>query len=240
MPPIAMLHHVSDEPIHDTLKPYCISRKSFLQLINYLEENNYQTFGFDELRVGAHNSQKKVILTFDDCPKHLFDFAIPELQKRKMTAVFYMPTAHIGGYNTWDKDEGRAQVELMNETDLKELSSIGMEIGAHSHHHIRLRGINETKLRFELTESKRVLESILSKEIISLAYPFGSVPANYQQMLSAAGYQYANSIYAPFEKKLSLRRFIYHDGDTVQTIKQKLSWQYKWYRFLTDPLKKYA
>lgn len=68
------------------------------------------------------SSFKKLILSFDNCPKHLFDFAIPELVKRKMKAVFYMPTANTGGYNSWDEEKGTARMELMNEADLKELA----------------------------------------------------------------------------------------------------------------------
>lgn len=234
-----MLHHVSDDPSHASLKPYSISRKAFLQLLNYLEENNYQAVGFDNLVAGSNSQQKKIILTFDDCPKHLFDFAIPELQQRNMKAVFYMPTAHIGKYNSWDSDEGRAKVELMNETDLHELNIMGMEVGAHSHHHIHLKGIEETALRYEVTECKKILESIIGKQVCSFAYPFGSVPKSYRAILSAAGYSYASSIYQPFENNLALRRFIYHDGDTAKTLEQKLSFAYQCYRFFTDPLKHY-
>ncbi len=239
VPPIVMLHHVSDDPSLSSLKPYSISRKIFLQLLNFLEENNYQTVGFDDLVAGNKSVQKKIILTFDDCPKHLFDFAVPELQKRKMKAVFYMPTAHIGGSNSWDTEEGRAKVELMNEPDLKELSRLGMEVGAHSHHHIKLKEMNETTLQFEVTECKKILESITGKQVYSFAYPFGSVPKNYRPILSTAGYRYASSIYHPIANDLALRRFIYHDGDTVQTLQQKLSFTYQCYRFFTDPLKRY-
>ena len=156
-----------------------------------------------------------------------------------MKASFYMPTAHIGGTNSWDTEEGRAKVELMNADELKELSRMGMEVGAHSNHHIHLKGIDETALWFEVSECKKILESITGKPVYSFAYPFGSVPKNYQAILSAAGYSYASSIYSPFENDLSLRRFIYHDGDTVQTLQQKLSFAYQCYRFFTDPLKRY-
>ena len=242
VPPIAMLHHVSDDPSHQSLKPYSISRNIFLQLLNYLQDKNYQTITFADIVAQSsilQTKQKKIILTFDDCPKHLFDFAIPELLKRKMTAVFYMPTAHIGKTNSWDEAEGRTQVELMNENDLKELSRLGMEVGAHSHHHIRLKGISEAELRFEVTECKKILESIIEKQVHSFAYPFGSVPKNHRSILSAAGYIFASSIYYPYENDLALRRFIYHDGDTKKTLEQKLSWQYKYYRFITDTMKSY-
>lgn len=242
IPPVVMLHHVSDDPSHESLKPYSISHQSFLQLLDYLEEHNYQTVTFADL---VHNSsilmlkQKKVILSFDDCPKHLFAFALPELQKRKMKAVFYMPTAHIGGYNEWDAAEGREQVALMNETDLKELCRIGMEVGAHSHHHIRLKEADVSIVQNEVATSKKILEEITGETVCSFAYPFGSVPAGYQQILSSAGYSYASSIYHPFENEFALRRFIYHDGDTSETLYRKLSFFYKYFRKLTDPFKTY-
>lgn len=242
IPPVVMLHHVSDDPSHESLKPYSISHKSFLLLLDYLQEKQYNTVTFDDYVTGSSvlsSKQEKVILTFDDCPKHLFDFALPELLKRKMKAVFYMPTAHLGGYNDWDAAEGRTQVELMNEADLKELGKLGMEVGGHSHHHIRLKEVNELKLRFEIAECKRILESILEKKVCSFAYPFGSVPLRYKEILSSAGYSYASSIYHPFENEFALRRFIYHDDDTEKSLQQKLSLFYKWYRALTDPLKSY-
>ena len=114
-----------------------------------------------------------------------------------------------------------------------------MEVGAHSHHHIRLKEVNERQLLFEVTECKKILEAITGKRIFSFAYPFGSVPLKYKEILSSAGYSFASSIYFPFENELALRRFIYHDGDTRKSIQQKLSPAYKWYRAITDPLKSY-
>ncbi len=240
IPPVIMLHHVSDDPLHESLKPYSISHKSFLQLLDYLEEHQYHTICFDDIVKNKNAAkQKTVILTFDDCPKHLFDFAIPELQKRKMKAVFYMPTAHLGGYNDWDAAEGRTRVDLMNEDDLKELNRLGMETGAHSHHHIHLKKVDEKTVEFEVKESKQLLELIIGKEVISFAYPFGSVPKNYKQILTAAGYRFAISIYTPFENDLSIRRFIYHDGDTTETLHKKLSFFYRCYRIVRDPFKMY-
>ncbi|MBK8087404.1 MAG: hypothetical protein IPK31_05345 [Chitinophagaceae bacterium] len=58
IPSIVMLHHVSDDPSHASLKPYSISRKIFLQLLNYLEENKYETVGLDDLVAGTAVSKK--------------------------------------------------------------------------------------------------------------------------------------------------------------------------------------
>jgi peptidoglycan/xylan/chitin deacetylase (PgdA/CDA1 family) len=236
-PPIAMLHHVSDDPAHESLKPYSISRQSFTRLLDFLERHEYETVTFAQLDDGVRTGKRKIILSFDDCPKHLLDFAIPELVRRGMKGVFYMPAAHIGGYNSWDVEEGRARVELMNAGDLRQLQSLGMEIGGHSWHHIRLKDAGNAAE--ELRQCRNILAGIVAGPLLSFAWPFGSVPANYKRLLTDTGFRYGLSIFQPFESRHALRRFIYHDGDTDSTLEKKLSPFYKVYRLLSDPLKKY-
>jgi peptidoglycan/xylan/chitin deacetylase (PgdA/CDA1 family) len=232
VPPILMLHHVNDEVSYESLRPYTISKNCFLRLLDYLQEKEYVTSTFQHLQKRSKNP--RVIISFDDCGRHLFDFAIPELIKRDMKACFYIPTAHINGTNSWDVAEGKTKLELMNENDIKELSCLGMEIGSHSHHHIRLSEVNEANFLNEAKTSKNILESITQHPVLSFSYPFGGVPVMAKKILSQLGYQYAVSIYTPFQNRFSLRRFIYHDGDTAATLNQKLSLSYAIYRRLTD------
>src|SRR5690348_15342034 len=101
--PIIMLHQVRNTKIKDS-EGWSISHNKFLDLVDYLGDNQYYTTSFAELihNKGFVKSQKrKVILTFDDGYRHLQDFVVPELVKRNMKGVFYIPTAHIGGYNIW-------------------------------------------------------------------------------------------------------------------------------------------
>jgi peptidoglycan/xylan/chitin deacetylase (PgdA/CDA1 family) len=234
-PPIAMLHHVSNDPAHESLKPYCIGRKSFTRLLDHLESRNYETVSFTKLSPAS--GKKPVLLSFDDCPKHLLDFAVPELCRRGMKAVFYMPAAHLGGYNSWDVAEGRARVELMDAGDLQQLEKLGMEIGGHSWHHIKLK--ESANAAEEVQQCRTILKAIVKGPLLSFAWPFGSIPTDYKRILDKAGFRYGLSIYQPFESRQALRRFIYHDGDTDQSLEKKLSFAYKAYRFFTDPLKKY-
>jgi peptidoglycan/xylan/chitin deacetylase (PgdA/CDA1 family) len=239
LPPIAMLHHVSDDPAHESLKPYCIGRRSFTRLLDYLERHGYETVTFAGLENDRSGTKKRVILSFDDCPLHLLDFAVPELCRRGMKGVFYMPAAHLGGYNSWDVEEGRARVELMNAGHLQQLEKLGMEIGGHSWRHIKLKDLPAGKAAEEVQQCRNILEGIVTGPLLSFAWPFGSVPADHKRILTDAGFRYGLSIYQPFENRQALRRFIYHDGDTEKTLAKKLSLVYKTYRLLTDPLKKY-
>jgi peptidoglycan/xylan/chitin deacetylase (PgdA/CDA1 family) len=48
-----------------------------------------------------------------------------------------------------------------------------LTIGSHGHSHQKLAGLDEASQRQELTESKRILESRLGREVAALAYPYG-------------------------------------------------------------------
>ena len=240
-PPIAMLHLVNDS-VDPLLHNWCISRKRFVQLLDYLEKNEYHTTHFAAITQSPKqgNFRQQVILSFDDCARSLLDFAVPELIKRKMKAAFYMPTAYIDKYNAWDVKKGAERIPLMNENDLRDLVRAGMEVGSHSHTHVELRKVFGTKeLTTELSLSKEILESITGQPVHSFAYPFGSVPVNYKQLLTDAGYTYGLSIYQPFETRLALRRFGFYEKDTDETLSRKLSGRYKWMRKVYDVVKKY-
>lgn len=237
-PPIAMLHAVSDLP-HESFEDWCISRSTFTRLLDVLEEGGFGTTHFSALTENGKPAEKAAILTFDDCYRHLFDFAIPELLKRKMTAAFYMPTAHIGSYNVWDEAKGAPRMELMTIAELKELIRLGMEVGAHGHRHRQLAPLAGTPaLHEELSLSKKSLEAITGRPVYSFAYPYGSVPRGYRSALGAAGYKYGLSIYQPFESKLALRRFGVYEKDTPAALAKKLSSPYRWMRKVYDAVKR--
>ena len=88
--PIAMLHHVEDREDWTSLQPYCIERITFVRLLNQLERNGKKGVSLSEALETP--CRKNVVLTFDDGAQHLWDFAIPELLKRGMTASFFIPT----------------------------------------------------------------------------------------------------------------------------------------------------
>lgn len=237
--PIVMLHHVADRP-HQSLQKWCISHSKFLELLNCIEQNNYQTTTFQEiitLKMSNKSLKDKIIITFDDCSAALFDFAIPELARRKMKAVFYMPSGYINGQNIWDiKEHAMTSVKLMNTDELKELIKLGMEVGSHGEKHIRLNKVDYAEAFREISNSKSTLENVLSTKIYSFAYPYGKIPSRYKQMLNEAGYKFGLAIYTAFETNYSLRRFAINETDDQKTINMKLSKKYRNMRLLYDPI----
>ncbi|TCD07706.1 polysaccharide deacetylase family protein [Pedobacter frigidisoli] len=237
--PIIMLHHVCDNP-YESLAGWSISRNKFSLLLNAIDKKGFQTTTFEEIDTKQWSGsvlKDKVIITFDDCPKSLLDFALPELIDRHMKAVFFIPTAEIGGYNRWDVDsQGFEKVELMDQADLIKLSTLGMEIGSHGHHHKNGNLICAADFAVEIETSKSILEKIIHKKIYSLAYPYGEVPKNFKALLKDAGYRYGLSIYQSFTHHLSLRRIGIHESDDAKSIAFKLSRSYQFLRVFADPL----
>lgn len=230
---IAALHYVSDDTALDMLKPWVISSKSFIHLLDYIQEHGYNTVRFEDV-INGKLQDKCIILTFDDCPKHLWDFAIPELLRRNMKAVFYMPTACLGGYNEWNVKDGLPRIELMDENDIAKLVSVGMEVGSHAHNHIMLEEQEEHEVIHQLTISKSMLEKIIKKPVLTVAYPYGSVPSSAGRLSEFAGYRYGLSVFTPWESRYAIRRWIYDDTDTYATINYKLSPSYRWFRAVED------
>lgn len=235
-----MLHYVGDNIQDNFLADWVLERKNFSRLLSFIEERDYKTICFKDLipNNGAADSSRNIILTFDDCAKHLLDFAVPELMKRKMKGVFFMPTAYTGGYNAWDEAKSETRLELMNADDLKDLAQNGMEVGSHSHHHIELKTTSVEVLKRELVLSKEIIESVTGSEVYSFSYPYGSVPENYRSVLSEAGYRFGVSIYQPFQTRLALRRFGVYNKDTEKSLATKFSFRYQLIRQLYDKIKK--
>lgn len=234
LPTIVMLHYVSDHPDHDALRPWNISCDSYIRLLDYIEKHNYITIGFEDIITSQYSKRRSIILTFDDCPKQLWDFAIPELLRRNMKAVFYIPTAHLGGYNEWSVEEGLPKIELMDEADIIKLSHVGMEIGSHAHNHIMLEEEKNSEIIDQLVKSKSILEQIINKPVLSVAYPYGSVPKNAYKLAKDAGYIYGLAVFTPWQTKYAIRRWIYDDTDNIESIQHKMSPIYTWQRSLYD------
>ncbi len=234
-PPIAMLHHIGDDAVLDDHKPYSITRSSFIRLLDYIERNGIETKDFSSWTAQSSSIfSKQIMLTIDDCYRHLLDFAIPELQRRKMRAILYMPTAHMGGNNSWDVEQGKSSVEIMNESELKDVAAAGFEIGVHAHNHVPLDELSTEEIHKELHTSKDILEKLLGTSVKTMAYPFGRVPENYGSILKANGFDFGLGIYHPKGDRYAIRRFIYHDGDQEKHLNSKLSLSYRVYRQLTD------
>src|ERR1035437_875378 len=128
---------------------YVLLQPDFRGQMDYLKSN-----GWHGLNVGqalAFPEGRNVTITFDDgCETDLLA-AAPILQHRGFHATFFVICGRLGkpGY--------------LSPAQLKELSDQGFEIGCHSMTHPYLTDLDESGLRYEISEAKSQLEQIVGQ-----------------------------------------------------------------------------
>jgi len=109
----------------------------------------------------------------------------------KVRSVIFVPVALVGSYNQWDYDRIRIKKPIMNWEHIKELHSLGFEIGSHSLTHPYLSKIDPQKAWEEIYTSKVILEDKLGTEIKAFCYPYGDYSQQVRDMVQRAGYSIA-------------------------------------------------
>ena len=174
--PVLMYHEIRTSAKNDTelRKDLSCSREHFLQHLDWINKQGYTTITTGQL-VRYDQSKKYIMLTFDDGRASL-NWAANVLHQRGMVGVFYINTGAIG------------TSEHLSKKQITDMSQIGMEIGSHTVSHCDLRMISRKQLTYELTQSKRVLEELISRSIESLAYPSGRYNQKVIKSVKESGY----------------------------------------------------
>ncbi|MDO8444339.1 MAG: polysaccharide deacetylase family protein [bacterium] len=196
--PILMYHYIRDytdqgDPIGVGLS---VSPAKFAAQLDYLKSKGYQTITFRDVEKNIVPA-KSIILTFDDGYIDFYQNAYPELKKRQMTAVSYIVTGFNGG-------------RYMNNSQIKEIASYGIEIGSHTISHQNLATISLAKAKNEITDSQPILENITGKPVISFCYPAGKFNDAVVALVKNSGYKYATTTkngLADFTDPLILSRY---------------------------------
>ena len=135
-----------------------------LSVLKIIEKNLYETSG------------NYSVFTFDD--GHISNLeAAKILYEYGFSADFFINTDNIGceGY--------------LGKTDLILMADMGMSIQSHSHEHKYITDLSLEGVRFQLTESKRILESIISKRVEVFAPPGGRINSKVEKIAADTGYK---------------------------------------------------
>jgi len=145
-----------------------------------LVDSGYHTVSqrqlFDALYRGATLPPKPVLISVDDGYVDDVDQILPVLRRDHMVATFYVVTGrfHEPGF--------------LDEAQVRELEAAGMDVGAHTRHHVALPGLGAAALESEVAGSKQDLESVLGHPVYWFAYPFGQVSPTVAEAVRRAGF----------------------------------------------------
>jgi peptidoglycan/xylan/chitin deacetylase (PgdA/CDA1 family) len=214
-----MYHYVRTvDPAEDELGyNLSVSPELFDEQMAYLYKRGYTTVRMDRLadclRGLARCPERAVALTFDDGYADAATTALPILQRYGFTATFYVVTEFVGrpGYMSWD--------------DIRRLHVNGMEIGSHTLTHPDLTARDPEVAYQEIAYSRAFIEKQLEAPVRSFSYPIGSYTTDIADMVRAAGYTNAVTVYpgASLERMYELPRRRLLGGESLEALAWHLS-----------------
>jgi peptidoglycan/xylan/chitin deacetylase (PgdA/CDA1 family) len=165
--PILMYHrvHAYATEYKKSLPGLTVEPSQFAAEMSALARRGYHSVTirglYDALFRGRRLPPKPVVISFDDGYVDAVKQILPVLRRDRMTAVFYVITDrfHEPGF--------------LNRTEVRRLDRAGMDIGAHTRHHVDLTRLPASEMATEIAGSRRDLERVVGHAIDSFAYPAG-------------------------------------------------------------------
>lgn len=125
---------------------------------------------------------KAAALSFDDGYRDFYTDVFPILKKHKIKATVYVVPYFI------DKSNFMFASQIREVIDSKLI-----ELGAHTMHHLYLKGISSSKAWEEINESRIELENKFNVNVVSFAYPYGAFDQQTISFVKNAGFKTAVS-----------------------------------------------
>jgi peptidoglycan/xylan/chitin deacetylase (PgdA/CDA1 family) len=154
---------------------YILSRDSFQAQIKWLQQNGWGGLCVSE----ALNfpAEKSVAITFDDgCETDLIT-AAPILRESGFNATFYITAGFVG------------KAGYLSPEQLRQLQSVGFEIGCHSMTHAYLNDLALPDLRREISDAGKKIEDIIGNRVEHFSCPGGRYDAKALAAAKDAGYR---------------------------------------------------
>ena len=177
--PVLMYHKIDENAEVSKLS---VSPKSFSRQMKFLRDNNYNVLSLSELAELINSkkpiSYKTVVVAFDDGYENNYTNAFSSLKEYNIPATIFIPVNKIGkkGYLTWSQ--------------LKEMSSNGIDIGSHTLSECYLPDIkDDNRLWDEISRSRKLLRAKIPGTSDFIAYCSGGFNEKIRQMVIDAGYK---------------------------------------------------
>ncbi|MDR3597818.1 polysaccharide deacetylase family protein [Clostridium sp.] len=160
--------------------PIAIPKEIFREQLKTIKDEGYTTLTMAQLNGYLYENkpipEKSVVVTFDDGYSDNYTNAFPILKEFNMKATIFVISSYVNRdlYLTGD--------------EIKEMSDYGMDIESHTVSHKRLSTMTYEDQLKELKNSKKAIEELTHRTVISIAYPEGKYNNNTKKAVVDAGY----------------------------------------------------
>jgi peptidoglycan/xylan/chitin deacetylase (PgdA/CDA1 family) len=199
-----------------------ISPQRFAQQLRWLSRRN------DVVRLEqtlAPSNRRQVAITFDDGFRDNLTVALPLLEKFQLPITLFVTAGFVG------------RDEYLSRDELQEIARHPLvTIGAHGLWHRHFTQLSVDDARFELVESRRLLESMTGRAVDLMAWPFGECNSQLEKLSEACGYRASWSVWKGTNSRHSLWRVPLGRRDNMARFIAKVSGAYFPIKFLEKNL----
>ncbi|BBX20091.1 polysaccharide deacetylase [Mycolicibacterium duvalii] len=194
--PVLLYHAVTDDPA-GWLAPFTVTPKTFARHVDIIMGSGRTAITVTELCSGLAGRtalpSRPVVITFDDGFADFFS-AAQYLASHRLPSTLYVCTGGLRGRGPRPVDLALPPADMLDWSQLAELGDLGVEVGAHTHHHPQLDLMREEAAVDEIRRSKASLEDSLGFEVPSFAYPHGFHSGATRRAVAAAGHTSAAAV----------------------------------------------
>lgn len=153
---------------------YIVFHSEFQKQMAWIKSQGWTAISVDQYMSGKPSNA--IVLTFDDGCETDLVAAAPVLKELGFNATFYVTTGFLGkrGY--------------LSQTQVRELSDLGSDIGCHSRTHPHLNDLPAEKLDSEIRAPKLELEQITGRPVNHFSCPGGRWNQQVLESARSAGY----------------------------------------------------
>lgn len=194
LPPVLAYHKI-DTGLE--LGVNVVAPGAFRSQMEWLAEHGFAGISLAEAIAEVGGAQpgragrRPAVLTFDDGYEGLLRHALPVLSRLGFRGTLFVPSAYVGRWSDWDTRLLGRRYRHLDAAGLRAFVAAGFELGSHSATHADLRRVDDARLDAEAAGSRRALEEIAGRRVVSFAYPFGRADARVRAAVARAGYRAA-------------------------------------------------
>lgn len=203
--------------IDDSGSPISTSVKRFETHMAYLKERQYHTISLadyvNNMSQDKVQSEKLVLVTFDDGFKSTYLHAFPILKKYGFIATVFLVTDYMNGLASWmGRDLNLIEDRILNSPkaakelqeikeatsfplltwdEIKEMCEYGIEFGSHTASHLWLGETRPKKVREDISKSKLIIEEQLNKPVDFFSYPYSDYAPETKEIVRELGFKAA-------------------------------------------------
>jgi peptidoglycan/xylan/chitin deacetylase (PgdA/CDA1 family) len=226
---ILYYHSISNLPVRSSVAP-----EAFTAQMEYLRAHGYQVLSLAEAvhYLTAHTpfSEKSVVLTFDDGFSDNYEHAFPVLERLQLPATIFLAASYVGSERLPTLTRTDFIPQPLTWEQVREMQGHGVEFGSHTLTHLMLSQATLQDVRYEVRESKRLIEDRLGAPVHFFCYPRGDFTRSVQQIVRDEGYRAACTIRPGVNdwrsNLFTLRRTYISRRDTLAEFAKKMAGAY--------------